>query len=192
MSRPVIFFDQDNVLANFTLAALAFHKKSLPPMEINWDFCSQIGFTGITDPLFWDPMGREFWASIPVCRDGRQLLVYAEQMVSHTQIGILTSPSYTDGGIDGKRDWVRKHIPHLEGNFFTGKSKGLIAGPGKILLDDYDKNIDAWKEAGGMGILVPRSWNTRRNECFSDGTFDEGSLRLELSLAVISFDREDE
>jgi hypothetical protein len=38
-------------------------------------------------------------------------------------------------------------------------AKASVAGPGKILIDDKNENIDEWEAAGGIGILYPRPWN---------------------------------
>ena len=54
-----------------------------------------------------------------------------------------------------KRAWVREHIcrtvpvvvvPH-------GLAKARWAKPGDVLIDDLARNIDAWRAAGGVGIL---------------------------------------
>ena len=37
--------------------------------------------------------------------------------------------------------------------------KHLLAGPNRILIDDNDRNIEAFRAAGGIGILFPQPWN---------------------------------
>lgn len=53
-----------------------------------------------------------------------------------------------------KRYWLGLHgLGHLEQNFVEGsKLKGNFAGPGKILIDDYDKAGKAFTEKGGTWI----------------------------------------
>lgn len=42
---------------------------------------------------------------------------------------------------------------------FLGSRKYLMAGNG-ILIDDYYKNVENFKSAGGEAILIPSTWNT--------------------------------
>lgn len=37
----------------------------------------------------------------------------------------------------------------------TSQDKVLYAKPTSVLVDDYHRNVTAFKEAGGMGVLVP-------------------------------------
>lgn len=185
--KPVVFFDMDGVLADFVTGACRAHKSTLhlEPMTVQWDFGKQIGFPeGVKNPAFWEPMGHTFWANLPILHDGRRLLIAAETLVPTDQIAILTSPSFNVGGIDGKREWVETHVPQLRSRFFTGSAKHLVAGYGKILLDDYEGNIDTWEAAGGRGILIPRSWNRRRDRCDNAGHFDPNQLTIELESAI--------
>jgi hypothetical protein len=55
-----------------------------------------------------------------------------------------------------KRGWVRQHLSHdLPVLPVTGgKNKALFMhAPGDILIDDFERNIKAWEEEGGVGIL---------------------------------------
>jgi hypothetical protein len=184
--KPVIFFDLDGVLADFVGGALALHGKELPRDEVQWDFYSQIGFDGPSDPRFWGPMGHEFWAGLSVLPDGLCLLRTAERLVGAENIAFLSSPCETAGCADGKRAWVRRHFPDYARRLFLGSAKHLFAGPGKILVDDHDKNTGAFGGAGGLYVLVPRPWNVNRTECHPGGSFDvpqvarwlEGTLSL--------------
>jgi hypothetical protein len=35
----------------------------------------------------------------------------------------------------------------------TGSQKGMFAIKGSVLIDDRQKNLDAWEKHGGIGIL---------------------------------------
>lgn len=51
-----------------------------------------------------------------------------------------------------KRDWCQKYLPKIPVNI-TYRREKINFAKGNILIDDYQNNIDAWEEAGGMGIL---------------------------------------
>lgn len=55
-----------------------------------------------------------------------------------------------------KREWVREHLSRdlVVLPVMGGRHKPLFMhAPGDILIDDWQKNIDAWEDAGGIGIL---------------------------------------
>jgi len=58
-----------------------------------------------------------------------------------------------------KLDWLRKHgLGQYPVAFCMNTiGKGLFAAPGKILIDDRQKVVDAWVKNGGEGILFTRS-----------------------------------
>ena len=43
---------------------------------------------------------------------------------------------------------------------FTGTQKAAFAYEGSVLIDDRQKNIDAWNDAGGIGIVHTSAKNT--------------------------------
>ena len=182
--KPVVFFDLDGVLADFVRGALALHRAELPMTDVTWGFPGQIGFDGESDPTFWEPMGRSFWYGLAPLADGFALLRSAEGFVGPENIGILSSPCFTDGCADGKLEWVRKHLPLYRRRVFIGPAKYLVAGPGKILVDDNNDNADKFAAAGGLSVLVPRPWNRRKAECLADGSFPFGLLHSELRRLV--------
>ena len=51
-----------------------------------------------------------------------------------------------------KRDWCKKYLPKIPVNITYRREKKNYA-KGNILIDDYQSNVDAWEEAGGIGIL---------------------------------------
>ncbi len=53
----------------------------------------------------------------------------------------------------GKRLWCKKNLGISKGiNITTRKDKVKFANKKHILIDDYIKNINEWKRAGGIGI----------------------------------------
>ncbi len=76
---------------------------------------------------------------------------------------MLTSPSSSMYCIPGKRDWIRRHYPQFNKRIIFGSAKQFIAGPAKLLIDDKDSNIVEFEKHGGIGIRVPRLWNSKHN-----------------------------
>lgn len=181
---PAVFFDLDGVLADFVRGAFRLHGRSVPMREVRWNFLTQIGFADEHDPAFWNPMGRTFWANLEPLADGFELLRAVEEMVTPERIGLLTSAAGTDGCLDGKRDWVKRHLPGYAGRFFTGAAKTLFAGPSKILVDDNDTNVITFRGGDGWGVLVPRPWNLMGASCRDDGEFRVGAVLSQVETAV--------
>lgn len=167
-----VFFDIDGVLADFVRGALAFHGVAIPIENVRWDFDKQIG---ITPQQFWDPLGRDFWATLPTLADGFALLRTVENMVGEARIGLLTAAAGTPGCIDGKRDWVKKYLPQYLPRMYTGTRKDLLASRTKLLIDDRDENCRDFQTGGGRAVLIPRPWNENRDQC-RGGDFDVGSV----------------
>ncbi len=182
--RPVCLLDLDGVLVDFVGGALSLHGKHVPPSEVRWDFLTQIGL----EPAdFWRPLGRSFWAGLPWTAEGRELLDVVEDVFGPENVCLLTSPCATPGCCEGKLDWVARELPAYRRRVLVGACKHLVAGPGKLLLDDHDANVEAFREAGGSAILVPRPWNDRRAECDGQGRFDAAAVADEVYLWAKAF-----
>lgn len=182
----VLYFDIDGVLARFTDGACRIHGRLVQQPTV-WNFHKEQWSPTMTSAELFAPMGRAFWAGLDLWDDGMRLLQLTEWKMHphHKRIGLLTSPCETDGCIDGKRDWIGKHLPEYKFRLIPTPAKGeLFAHPNAILVDDSDDNIASWREHGGVGVLVPRPWNARRDRTFPDGTFHVGDLQDEIREAL--------
>jgi 5'(3')-deoxyribonucleotidase len=178
MRTTIFYVDMDGVLADFVGGSLKLHGKHIPPAEVGWDFWQQVGFDDWR--AFWEPLENEqFWAELEPLPDGMELFRHLERIVGHERIGILSS-GLCPGSCDGKRDWLRKHLPKYEEHAIFCTKKQLCAAPCKLLIDDHDANIDAFRKAGGFAFTVPRSWNRRRGEIDANGHFDSQAMIHEL------------
>jgi len=93
-----------------------------------------------------------FFADLP-------LMQYTYATVSLCQLNagavtILSSPSRVNKPLCmlQKRQWIDEHLGKRFPAIFTSK-KHTYAGPDRLLIDDQARNIDAWEEAGGVGIV---------------------------------------
>lgn len=169
--------DLDGVIVDFVAGALAVHGATLPLREVRWNFYEQIGLDAKT---FYAPMGRKFWATLPWTREGQELWHRLTRRHGHDAIAICTSPAPNDGCIDGKLDWLRVNMPSHARRFVVTPEKCFAASPTTLLIDDNDNNVEAFRAAGGLAVLVPRPWNVRRDECDADGGFDVASIVAEV------------
>lgn len=179
--KPLLFFDQDGLLSQFAAGALKFHGKHLDPMAVRWDFPQQIGFAGTWVAEFWDPLRYDFWRNLERHEDGFEVLRWAEGAFGADNVVFLTSPCDSPGCVDGKLDWLDAHVgPKTRRRTLVGPPKHTIAGPTKVLLDDYAGNTDKFLAHGGRAVLAPRPWNSRISECRPDGSFDPAAVIAEL------------
>lgn len=174
------FLDLDGVLCDFVGASLAWHGFDIPLRDVRWNFVAQLP---ITPADFWRPLGREFWATLPWTKEGRDILAATLDTFGAENAAILTSPCDTDGCMEGKRDWVRANAPELSERLIIARAKGFFGARGTVLIDDADHNIHAFTRHGGVGVYVPRPWNEHAYRCDADGGCDVAALRSSLEMA---------
>lgn len=197
--NSTLLFDLDGLLADFVGGVLKhFGREDVHISRVPWGIEE---FLGIAANAFWPTLDYSFWAGLKPWADGLALLHAAKLLVGPDRIGLLTSACLTPGCADGKRWWVQHHIPEFAGRLIVvypppiglhdkgikGGAKELIAGPGKILIDDHDRNVDKFIAAGGRALLVPRPWNRASDHCkATDGSFDVARVYDQL-MAQIEF-----
>jgi len=158
----MILLDMDGVLADFSRAASLVHGMGTArPTHWNWykDW-------GITTEEFWKPiheLGGGFYKrwvqAYPWAVTVVHLVADADDFV------IFSSPSDSEYGYSGKKAWIDMHIqPHFEKRIriHVGTDKYLMAGPDRLLIDDFDMNIRTFREYGGHTVTFPQPWNSQR------------------------------
>jgi len=96
-----------------------------------------------------DQHSKDFWYNMEWEEGGKQLWDYIKPY-SPT---ILTAPSNDLYCKPGKKHWVQKNLGKSIPIIFE-HDKSIYAAPNHILIDDReDKNIEPWREKGGIGIL---------------------------------------
>lgn len=156
-----IFLDLDGVLADFVQGAVELHGYDSDPYgpvanRGRWDLEKIIG---IPEQDFFSPMGYDFWANLKPLPWAWQLMDIVNETFGEENVAIMTSPVPRDGCIDGKRAWIKKHLPNIGTRVFFGKHKWLCANPHALLIDDYPKNVNRFRRNGGQGLLFPAKWN---------------------------------
>jgi hypothetical protein len=151
------------------------------PREVGFDIveaANRLGPRQWTPEEFWRAITREMWASFPPSQEFGWLLGHAEALVGQENVFFLTSPTRDPDSLAGKLEWIHKHCPKwMHRQFLMGPAKHLCARPDTLLVDDADKNVEAFRAAGGHTILVPRPWN--KNWChWAQGTLQNRFHRL--------------
>lgn len=174
--KPLCVLDMDEVLVDLVHPLADLHKVSLRRAQMEWGLAAQFG---ITDAKLWADCGFDFWAGLPWCDEGKELLAGLEELFGQENIVLATSPVLTPGCQDGKRAWVEKHLPAYRRRLQIGAAKWSMAGPSSLLVDDHDGNVSPFRERGGGAVVVPRPWNSRRKECGEQGNFDPDKVLAE-------------
>ncbi len=167
-----VLLDLDGVLNTFHKHAfdhlqVPYPDDSYYPTECGWDIvraANQLaGYERFTPAAFWNSITREVWASVPPSPECEFILGWAEARVGQSHVHFLTSPTLSPDCLAGKLEWIQRFAPAwMQRQFLIGPSKHLCAKPSVVLIDDGDENVAAFRNCGGLAILVPRPWNSLR------------------------------
>ena len=102
----------------------------------------------------------EFWENLRPCSDAALIVDVCEQYFGRGNICILSSPSLDPACLSAKARWIKKYLPQYKNQYFLGPSKHFAASSDHLLIDDSDKNVNAFRAAGGKAILMCRQWNS--------------------------------
>lgn len=153
--------DMDGVIVNFVRGAIELHHLSNniydnPEALGNFDL---VALSGLSAKDFWKPMGFDFWNNLHWTYDGQNILNLVISKFGKEHICLLTAPCFTEGCMEGKFSWIKRHLPDFTRNYLMGPRKEFCAKENHYLIDDRDQNIADFNQHGGNGILVPRPWN---------------------------------
>ena len=145
-----IFCDVDGVLADFEggIKELTGHKLEMDKYFADKKYRNDM-WKAVTG---YSKRGGEFWFELKLLPDAMKLWNY----IKPYDPDILTATGTSDASAgEQKRRWIEKYFgsdavvhttPH-------GRDKYKFAGKNHILIDDQEKSIGPWIEAGGIGIL---------------------------------------
>lgn len=171
-----LLIDQDEVLADFLgglfLRWNEIHGTGLTRADVReWNLTRVLGpeakewiIKTLSHPRFFAEL-----SPMPGAIDGMtKLRDRGHDMMIVTHV----DPDIT-GAFDGKREWVRQHLPWLPlKNVVFATRKELVDG--EALVDDAPHNIELWAGAGKRGAIVfDAPWN-RNVPVLSDGHWPIG------------------
>jgi hypothetical protein len=175
----IVFIDMDGVLCDFIASAYQVHgkaydKSTYPPGA--WDIA---GLWGISDEAFWKAIDKReeyFWGSLQPFQWMNE--IFSEAREIGESVKILSSPHHSEYCYSGKFEWWKNRIPN-DFELILCKSKHLLAGPRRLLIDDADHNVDAWRAAGGKAVLFPQPWNA------ACGAMDRPMFEVGMKIAAL-------
>jgi 5'(3')-deoxyribonucleotidase len=179
MPNKKILLDMDGLLTNWLEGVLKAHGRPDP-----FDNPENIGkfdvdkMWGMTPDEFWLPLNNpSFWENLAPSNEASLIVSAAYMAVGATNVAICSSPSRGEGCIDGKLRWIKKYFPSFLQNgrrVIFAPCKEFCASPYRLLIDDYDKNVDLFAEEGGCAYLYPRPWNANhRNQPYAIGLMEQ-------------------
>lgn len=167
-----IFVDMDGVIVDFNTAALCTNCAAIGgedeyPEECGWDIlkaCNKIrhSYSGvgrlppITADEFWGALDYDFWYDLQPYPVAQTFIKYLEFW---GDVYIVTAPARSTDCVAGKYSWIKEHFPDYRRKLIICTHKELLADKNSILIDDRDKNCEAFEKAGGFVVPVPRPWN---------------------------------
>ena len=153
-----IFLDVDGVLVDFVAGAAKVVGFD-PAVVDHYDFYAAVGHTSDS---FWrkiDAAGADFWADLESFPWATELHNVCKAVAPTT---LLSAPSADPSSAHGKKLWINKEFGPCFKQYLLGVDKTACAAPNKVLIDDSEHNINAFREAGGKAILFPQAWNENR------------------------------
>ena len=150
-----IYCDMDGVIVDFITGANKIAKAH--KFSRKWEELANRNAN-----LAWDIInekGSDFWARLGWEKNGKKLWSYIEKynpVILSAYPYNIENPDVKNNAIIGKKAWIEKHIGNeasAQAIICARKEKILFAEENAILIDDMEKNIKEWKQAGGIGIL---------------------------------------
>lgn len=158
-----VFVSVDNCLADFVGGVLAMYGRPRADRDrvTRWELWDHLR---ITESAFWESLRPEhIWSELDKTAECDEILALAERFAGGPQnVTLLTSPAPSPGCHAGKFLWILRELPRYQHRYLMGPDKAPCA-PAGVLIDDNDKNVERWREAGGWAVLLPRPWNSRRD-----------------------------
>lgn len=159
-----VLLDLDGVLVDFVRGMCESHGRENPFDSGHTDYYLEKAW-GMPESEFWAPSDcSEWWAELPKTEEADDIVDLVERYFGMENVCILTSPTLSPLSLAGKVEWIKKHYPEYSRKFLIGPQKHFCANPYNVLIDDHEINIQKFRDHHGIGILVPRPWNSAAGE----------------------------
>ena len=138
-----IYCDMDGVLVDFLGGVMReLDISNIPSQDEIDNFLSTLQGSSKT-----------FWSELEWMSDGKKLWDTLKDLNTEILSACPSNCRVQPNVEKGKRLWCKKNLGISKGiNISTRKDKVNFANKKHILIDDYIKNINEWKRAGGIGI----------------------------------------
>ena len=158
----IIFLDLDGVMCELDLHIAKLYGMDEKALMSKWIPGTYLVYHVLPEPAeaMWNrvnKLGIDFWTSMPETPWARRLYDETKKV---GDVYFLTMPTTDPISLAGKLEWIYRFTGDRNfRNYVMAPPKFLCAAKDRILIDDSDDNVDAFKKAGGQAILLPRIWN---------------------------------
>ena len=145
--KPKVYVDMDGVIANFYAGVTQVTGHAEP---------RELALQDMEDTMA-SFKGTDFFYQLPKYEQADQLIALVNKMTGGDWY-ILSSPLKYDreGSAKHKAAWIRDKLKiQPKGMHFTGDKAQYATqadGTPNILIDDYPKYLNSWKDKGGIGV----------------------------------------
>jgi hypothetical protein len=159
-SQPHLYLDMDGVQADFFTSWAQWHNRKFGQSHVERykdigskeDRERSIIELSAEGPEFIE----KFFANLPTLPGGQRLISWLRN--NNIPFTVLSAPlrGMNAPSIAGKRHWLDQHNPGTSKSaIFTGDKARMATRGGRpnVLVDDYKKYVNAWNDAGGIGLL---------------------------------------
>lgn len=154
-----IFLDMDGVLCDFAGGVCALFGKPGPSAGDPAQALHE--YLGVPKGVMWSRIGEvgaRLWENLEPLPWAQDLVAWSR---SHGNLYIATSPALHPGSLSGKMVWLQRRFGKQFRDFIVSPHKHLLAAPGRLLIDDTTRQVDAFRASGGAAILFPSVENGR-------------------------------
>ncbi len=114
------------------------------------------------DDLLWSEVskhGEPFWSEMNWMEDGKNLFSFIRENFQDYFILSAQAKKIPESAT-GKVKWVRREIGLIPIVVCKAVDKQIFASENVVLVDDMERNIDQWRERGGIGIHHVSAFDT--------------------------------
>ena len=138
-----IYCDMDGVLCDFVGGIMETLNLARHPFQDEIDtFLSTLEGSSV-----------DWWANLDWQEGGKKLWILLRELNTEILTACPSQCKMQPNVKKGKKKWCKKNLKMSTGiNVTTRRGKVRFVGERHILIDDYIKNVNEWKQAGGIAI----------------------------------------
>ena len=155
----LVYFDMDGVLVDFDKSLEKLSGMSLSDiLKTEFDYSQfQIKSNNPVRAIMEVYMSDGLFLNAPEMEGFKELVGvmdwFSKNNISFEILSSVTGEHFADIAIDQKKEWLSTRNIDCPQNYTKGsKHKSNYANKGVLLIDDFDRNIEQFTQAGGQGI----------------------------------------
>lgn len=169
----VTYFDMDGVLVDFCGSIKPIFGLDVNDNQSLYKFIEKPDEDKMKETIL---NTKDFWFNLIPIDENLKFFKYSVEMAKFfpninirvlTSIGSNNSNAYAEKAMEGKLKWFNKHLKSTDIDIplIFEKNKYIHAKSSKynILIDDYKKNCDAWKNYGGTALFIDNKDELKEN-----------------------------